>query len=100
VTEFVIGERVGAVTFAVRVQPRASRSALAGVANGALKVRLTAPPVEGAANEALVRLLADALGVARSAVEIASGQASREKLIRVHGVTAAEARARLGLAEG
>jgi uncharacterized protein (TIGR00251 family) len=59
---------------------------------GALKIRLTAPPVDGAANEALVRFLSEVLGIAKSRVEIVSGQTSREKRIRIGGMSEAEAR--------
>jgi uncharacterized protein (TIGR00251 family) len=100
VTELSINERAGAVTFAIRVQPRASRTTLAGVQGGTLKIRLAAPPVDGEANDECVRFLARTLDVARSAVEIASGHASRNKLIRVHGLTAAQALARLGPESG
>jgi uncharacterized protein len=81
-----VSRRGDAVRFAVRVQPRASRSAVAGVHGGALKVRLAAPPVDGAANEALVRLLAELLGVPRRAVRIEGGHGSRSKLVEVDGV--------------
>ncbi|HEX6616173.1 MAG TPA: DUF167 family protein [Gemmatimonadales bacterium] len=81
----------------VRVQPRASRTELAGRHGDALKVRLTAPPVEGAANEALLRFLAERLGVSRSAVRLASGASARAKVIAVEGVSAEAARTRLGL---
>lgn len=74
------------MSFAVRVQPRASRDELAGERAGALLVRLKAPPVEGAANAALVRLLAKSLGVPVSAVEILRGPSQRDKLVRVRGV--------------
>lgn len=67
----------------VRVQPRASRNEIAGVRNGVLRVRLTAPPVEGAANEGLIEFLADELGVARRQVRIVSGFGSRNKVIEV-----------------
>lgn len=90
-------EREGRVTFRVRVAPRASRSAVAGEHDGALKVRVAAPPVEGAANAELTRFLSRALGVPAGAVEIASGHASRTKLVRVRGATAAQVRR---LAEG
>jgi hypothetical protein len=85
------------VSFPVRVAPRASRDALAGVVGGALKVRLTAPPVEGAANAALVRLLAKRLGVPKGAVRVAAGQRSRRKRLRVAGLGPAELVRRLGL---
>ncbi|HSB60088.1 MAG TPA: DUF167 domain-containing protein [Vicinamibacteria bacterium] len=80
----------------MRVQPRASRDALAGERQGALLVRLTAPPVEGAANQALVRLLGRALGVAPSAVRVVGGSTGRNKLVAVAGLDAAAVRARLG----
>jgi len=77
------------VRFAVRVQPRASRSEIVGLQGDALKVRLSAPPVDGAANEALIELVADELGVSRRAVRIISGESSRSKVVEVEGVTAA-----------
>jgi uncharacterized protein (TIGR00251 family) len=77
------------VRFAVRVQPRASRSEIVGVHGDAMKVRLSAPPVDGAANEALVELIANVLGVGRRAVRIVSGETSRSKVVEVEGVTAA-----------
>jgi uncharacterized protein len=84
------------VTLKVRVQPRASRDALGGERAGALVVRLTAPPVEGAANEALVRFLGKALAVAPSAVRILAGATGRNKVVAVAGLDAAAVRARLG----
>ena len=83
------------LTLRVRVQPRASRDALSGEREGALVVRLTAPPVEGAANEALVRFLGKALGVAPSAVRVVGGAAGRNKVVSVAGLDAATARERL-----
>ena len=74
------------MTFAVRVAPRASRNAIVGVHEGALKVSLTAPPVEGAANEALRKLLAKALGVPKSNIEIIRGERGRNKVLRIRGV--------------
>jgi uncharacterized protein (TIGR00251 family) len=78
------------VSFAVRVQPRASRSEVAGELDGALKVRLAAPPVDGEANEELIRFLAKLFAVSRQRVSIFSGQTSKNKLIRVEGLTADE----------
>lgn len=78
------------VTFAVRVQPRASMSAVAGEIDGAVRVRIAAPPVDGEANRELVRFLAKRLGVARSRVAIVSGATSKTKVVRVTGVTAQE----------
>jgi uncharacterized protein (TIGR00251 family) len=86
----------GGITLRVRVQPRASRDGLSGEREGALVVRLTAPPVEGAANEALSRLLGKTLGVAPSAVRVVSGASGRNKVVSVAGLDAATARARLG----
>lgn len=91
-----ITEREGAVTFLVRVTPRAKRNEIVGAADGALKVKLTAPPVEGAANEALVKFLAERLGVRASQVDIISGHTARAKVVRVTGVSASEAHRRLG----
>jgi len=94
-----IQERDGAVTFSVRVQPRASRNQIDGEWAGepgqpaALKVRLTAPPVDDRANQALCRLLADELGVAASAVRIVSGERGRTKRVEVRGVTAQQVQA-------
>jgi hypothetical protein len=91
-----ISEGEGALTLRVRVQPRAARNALAGEREGSLVVRLTAPPVEGAANKALTRLLGRALGVPSSAVRIVSGAGARQKRVSVSGIDAATARERLG----
>jgi len=84
------------LTLRVRVQPRASKDALGGEREGALVVRLTAPPVEGAANEALARFLGKTLGVAPSAVRVVSGASGRNKVVSVTGLDAAAARERLG----
>ena len=86
-SELLAREEGGAVVFSVRVAPRASRSAVLGVHDGALKVALTAPPVEGAANAALIAFLAKALGVPKRDVVIEQGEASRSKRVRVTGVT-------------
>ena len=83
-------EKGGGVTFTVRVIPRASKTEIVGEYDGAVKVRLSSPPVDGAANEDLVKLFAKRLKVARSDVEILSGQTSKTKQIRISGVTAAE----------
>lgn len=80
------GEKNG-VTFRVRVQTRSSRNQVAGFLDGALKVRLTAPPVDGEANEACREFLASLLGVPRSNVAIVAGNTGRNKVVRVEGVT-------------
>jgi uncharacterized protein (TIGR00251 family) len=85
----------GGCTVRVRVQPRASRDELLGERAGALLVRLTAPPKEGAANASLVRLLARALDLPASAVEILRGERGREKVVRLAGLTPEAVRARL-----
>ena len=79
----------------VRVIPRARRAGVAGTRGDALLVRLTAPPVEGAANAELITIVSDALGVPRRAVTIVSGERSRLKRVRVDGLTADAARTRL-----
>jgi uncharacterized protein len=76
------------VSFRVRVQPRASKDAMGGEWEGALKVKLTAPPVDSKANEALCRLLAKYLKVPHGAVRLLSGERSRTKRVEVDGVTA------------
>ena len=81
-----------AATIAVRVQPRAARDEIAGERAGALVVRLTAPPVEGRANDALCRLLAKRLGVGRSRVGVVRGAASRDKVVRIEGLSDAQVR--------
>lgn len=78
----------GGVTFSVRVQPRASSSGVTGEIDGALKIRLAAPPVDGEANDELVRLLAKLFSIPRANVSILGGQTSKNKLIRLEGVSA------------
>jgi uncharacterized protein (TIGR00251 family) len=84
------------VVIAVRVTPRSARDEVTGWQDGALRVRLRAPPVDGKANEALRRLLADRLGVALSAVTIVGGETARLKRVRVGGMDEASVRERLG----
>ena len=78
--------REGGVRVRVHVQPRAARTEIAGVHGDALKVRLNAPPVDGAANDALVRFLAERFGVPQRAVRVVSGHASRTKIVELDGV--------------
>ena len=89
-------ETAEGLSLKVRVQPRASRDAIAGAREGALVVRLTSPPVDGAANKALARFLGRGLGVAPSAVSIASGARGRAKRVAVSGLDVETARQRLG----
>lgn len=81
-------EEGGSLVFAVRVVPRASQTAVAGEHDGALKVRVAAPPVDGAANTELLRFLAKRLGVAAGAVELVGGHASKTKVVRAEGAQA------------
>jgi len=83
-------QRDSTLTFAVRVVPRASRSEFAGEHEGALRVRIAASAIEGAANRELVRLLAKRFRLPQKAIEIVSGAKSKTKLVRVHGTDAAQ----------
>jgi uncharacterized protein len=91
-----LDESGSGVTFAVKVHPRAKKNAITGEFGDALKVSLTTPPVDGRANEACIEFFAKLLKVPRSSVTIASGQTSRNKVIRVAGISAAELRYRIG----
>lgn len=77
-------------TLSIKVIPRASKDLVVGEENGELKVRLKAPPVDGAANEALVRFLAERLKTTRSSIELVSGETSRHKVVRVLKAKASE----------
>jgi uncharacterized protein (TIGR00251 family) len=90
-----INETAAGVSFAVRIQPRAKRDAVLGELGGALKISLVAPPVDGRANEGCISFMAELLEVRRSQVSILSGHASRNKVMRVAGITAALLRERL-----
>jgi uncharacterized protein len=83
--------------FAVRVHPRAQKNAITGEIGQALKISLTAPPIEGRANQASIAFLAELLNVPRSSVTITSGRSGRNKVIRVAGISAEEMRKRLGV---
>ena len=82
-----ITEKEGAVIFNVRVVPRASRSEIVGEHDGGLKVRIASPPVDGAANSELIKLLAKRFGVAKSDVEIVGGETSKSKRIKIGNMT-------------
>ncbi len=90
-----IKETSGGVQFAVRVIPGASKNEVAGIQDGALKIKLTAPPVEGKANRACIDFLAGLIGLRRSAVAITSGEKSRKKTVSVDGIGRRELEARL-----
>ena len=90
-----IKESAGSVTFQVKVHPRAKRDALTGIYGDALKLSLTAPPVEGRANDAVVEFFARLLRLPRSSITIAAGQTSRNKVVRITGLSAADLTLRL-----
>ncbi|MGE5700621.1 MAG: DUF167 domain-containing protein [Deltaproteobacteria bacterium] len=84
-------------TLSVRVLPRSPRDEVAGLAEGAVRIRLTAPAVENRANDALVRFLSRSLGIPRRQVELLVGERGRRKLVRIHGLSSEEVYRRLGL---
>lgn len=83
-------EKSGCLYVHIHVQPRASRNEIIGIHGESLKVRLTSPPVEGAANSLLVEFMAKKLGVSKSKIEIVSGEKSRHKTLRIEGVSKKE----------
>jgi uncharacterized protein (TIGR00251 family) len=85
------------VTLKVRLQPRASRDGIDDLHGDALKVKVTAPPVEGRANKAVKKLLAKELGLSPSQIEIIAGERSREKVLRISGISRAEMEKTLGI---
>ena len=96
---FPVNETTRGVTFAVKVHPRARKNAITGTVGHAVKLAVTAPPVEGKANEAVIEFFADFFAIPRSSVSIASGETSRNKLIRVSGISAQRVRERLAAAQ-
>ena len=88
-------ETSSGITFSVKVQPRARKNAITGTVGDALKLALTAPPVEGKANQAVIEFLADFFDIPRSSITIASGAASRRKVIRISGANLQLLRERL-----
>lgn len=92
-----ISENDAGVSFAIKVHPRAKKAGITGELGDALKVSLTAPPVEGRANDACIEFFAKALKVPRSSITIASGAGGRNKVIRIAGVTGQCVRDRLHL---
>lgn len=95
-----IKETPQGASFNVRIHPRAKKNAVSGELGDALKLALTAPPVEGKANAACIEFLAGLLNLPRSSITIAAGQSSRNKVIRVAGLSAAEVATRLHNAIG
>lgn len=92
-----IDDTAAGATFAVKIHPRARRNGVTGEVGGVLKLSLTAPPLEGRANAACIEFLANLLKLPRSSVTIASGQSSRQKVIRVSGLSAGEVQKRLAI---
>jgi uncharacterized protein (TIGR00251 family) len=90
-----IHESTKGITFAVKVHPRARKNAITGTVGDALKLGLTAPPVEGKANQAVIEFFSDLFQIPRSSVTIASGETSRNKVIRIAGVSKPAAEQRL-----
>ena len=92
-----VNESAAGASFLIKVQARAKKNAIAGRLGDALKVSLTAPPLDGKANEACIEFFAKLLKVPRSSITIAAGQTSRNKVIRVAGLSAKELESRLSL---
>lgn len=91
-------ESAKGITFAVKVHPRARNNAITGTVGDALKIALTAPPVEGKANQAVIEFFADLFQIPRSSVTIASGETSRNKVVRISGLSRASVDQRLSAA--
>jgi uncharacterized protein (TIGR00251 family) len=90
-----VNETAKGATFAVRVHPRARKNAITGIVGETLKLSLTAPPVEGKANQAVIEFFADLFAIPRSSVTITSGETSRNKMVRICGLTRAAVEQRL-----
>lgn len=85
-----ITAQANGVTLAIKLQPRASKNEIGDAHGMELRIRVTAPPVDAAANEALLRLLADTLGCPRGKVELIRGHTARQKVVKIYGMTAAD----------
>jgi hypothetical protein len=94
---FTVRDTAQGAQFALRVQPRASRTAIAGVMGDAVKLAITAPPVDGKANQAVIEYLAELFHVSKSSIAILSGETGRTKLIAVRGLSAQQVRQALGI---
>ncbi len=90
-----VRDTASGATFQVKVHPRAKKNAITGEMGDALKLALTSPPIEGRANAACIAFIAEFLNVPRSSVTIAAGESSRNKLIRVRGMSASQVEVRL-----
>jgi uncharacterized protein (TIGR00251 family) len=93
-----IQESAKGISFAVKVHPRARKNAITGVIGGALKLSITAPPVEGKANQAVIEFFADLFAIPRSSVTIASGETSRNKVVLISGLSRESVEQRLSAA--
>jgi hypothetical protein len=94
---FTVRDTAQGAQFALRVQPRSSRTALAGLIGDAIKLAITAPPVDGKANQAVVEYLAKLFSVPKSSITIVSGETGRNKLIAIRGLSAEQVRKTLGV---
>lgn len=92
----IIQPREGGCTFSIQVVPRAGQSRIAGLMNGVLKIRIAAPPVDGAANEECIKFLSRLFRIPKSSVSLLAGEHRRKKVIFLRGVSLQEARERLG----
>ncbi len=90
-------EDKGEVLLKIKVQPRASQNQIVGIMENTLKIRLTAPPVDGKANQICLKFLAEVLKIPRQQLELVSGQTSRQKTIRIKGLSLAQVQQSLGL---
>ena len=93
-----IQESTKGITFAVKVHPRARKNAITGIVGDTLKLALTAPPIEGKANQAAIEFFADLFAIPRSSVTIASGETSRNKVVRISSLSRASVDQRLSAA--
>jgi uncharacterized protein len=91
-----LNEKNGAVTFRLRAQPRASKTEITGEHGGAVKLRIAAPPVDGKANDEVVRFFSKLFEVPIRSIEMVSGDSSRDKLIRIHNISMARVQEVLG----
>ena len=89
-------EHPDGVVIKIKVQPRASKSRIAGLLGDSLKVTLTAPPVDGAANMACIEFFARLMGLPKSRIEIISGQTGRTKLLKIFGINSADLKEKIG----
>lgn len=90
-------EKAGCIFINIHLQPRASKNEIAGIHGDSIKLRLTSPPVEGAANSHVIEFLAKKLGIQKSKITIVSGEKSRHKTLKIEGLTKTEAASSMGL---